>query len=35
MLYVVLGLDKIPPTVTHLNYNGNTVRVFESYLNKM
>ena len=43
-LYVGLGLDKIPPTVIHLNYNGNTVHVFkanltngnvfESYLNQ-
>ena len=34
-LYVGLGLDKIAPTVIHLNYNGNTVHVFESYLNKI
>ena len=31
-LYVGLGLDKIPPTVIHLNYNGNKDRIFESYL---
>ena len=34
-LYVGLGLEKIPPTVIHLNYNGNTVHVFESYLNQI
>ena len=27
-LYVRLGLEKIPPAVIHLNYNGNTVHVF-------
>ena len=34
-LYVGLGLEKIPPTVIHLNYNGNAVHVFESYLNQI
>ena len=34
-LYVGLGIDKIPTTVIYLNYNGNTVHVFESYLNEI
>ena len=34
-LYVGLGLDIIPPTLMHLNYNGKTVRVFESCVNQI
>ena len=34
-LYVELELDQIPPTIINLNYNGNTVHLFESYLNQI
>ena len=34
-LYVGLGFNKTPPSVIHLNYNGNTGHVFESYFNQI